>query len=59
MVQAGDYFNRTPLHCSLTGTLRWGPRANAEEILAELRELAAPIAEAGQLKLDVTMNPRP
>ena len=55
MVQAGDYFNRTPLHCSLTGTLRWGPRANAEEILAELRELTAPIAEAGQLELDVTM----
>ena len=55
MVQAGDYFNRTPLHCRLTGTLRWGPRASAEEVLAELRELAVPTAEAGQLELDVTM----
>ena len=54
-VEAGDYFNRTPVLCRLTGTLRWGPRANAEEVLAELRELAAPIAEAGQLELDVNM----
>ncbi len=54
-VEAGDYFNRTPVLCRLTGTLRWGPRANAEEALAELRELAAPIAEAGQLELNVNM----
>ena len=54
-VAAGDYFNRTPALCRLTGTLRWGPRASAEEALAELRELAAPIAEAGQLELEVSM----
>ena len=55
MVEAGDYFNRTPVQCRLTGTVRWGPRARAEEVLAELRELAAPIAEAGQLELEVSM----
>ena len=25
MVEAGDYFNRTPVQCRLTGTVRWGP----------------------------------
>ena len=55
MVEAGDYFNRTPVQCRLTGTVRWGPRACAEEVLAELRQLAAPIAEAGQLELEVSM----
>ena len=45
-VEAGDYFNRTPVQCRLTGTLRWGPRARAGDVLAELRRLAAPIAEA-------------
>ena len=24
MVEAGDYFNRTPVQCRLTGTVRWG-----------------------------------
>ncbi len=55
MVEAGDYFNRTPVQCRLTGTVRWGPRARAEEVLSELRELAAPIAKAGQLALEVSM----
>ena len=55
MVEAGDYFNRTPVQCRLTGTVRWGPRARAEEVLCELRELAAPIAEAGKLELEVSM----
>ncbi len=55
IVEGGDYFNRTPLLCRLSGTLRWGPRASAEEALAELRELAAPIAAAGQLELEVSM----
>lgn len=55
IVEGGDYFNRIPLRCRLSGTLRWGPRASAEEALAELRELAAPIAAAGQLDLEVSM----
>ena len=55
MVEAGDYFNRTPVHCRLTGTRRWGPGVSADDILAELRALAAPFAEAGQLDLDVSM----
>ena len=55
MVQAGDYFNRTPVACRLTGTRRWGPGVRAEDILAELRDLAAPFAEAGQLELEVSM----
>lgn len=56
MVEAGDYFNRTPVQCRLTGTVRWGPRAHAEEVLAELRELAAPVAEAGRMELEVEMG---
>ncbi len=56
MAQAGDYFNRTPVHCRLTGTRRWGPGVNADDVLAELRALAAPFAEAGQLDLSVNMT---
>ena len=56
IVSAGDYFNRTPLHCVLTGTRRWSPGRDAEQILAELAALAAPIAAAGGLRLQVTME---
>ena len=56
IVRGGDYFNRTPTRCSLTGTRRWGPGRSAPEVLAELRELAAPFAAAGELKLDVSME---
>ena len=55
IVQAGDYFNRTPVHSLLTGTRRWSPGRTATEILAELEALAAPFAEAGQLDLTVEM----
>ena len=56
MVQAGDYFNRTPLRCTLTGTRRWAPGRTAEEVLAELEDLAAPFARAGGLGLKVEME---
>lgn len=55
LVQAGDYFNRTPVQCRLTGTRRWGPGSTAADVLAELRALATPIAEAGQLELTINM----
>ena len=55
MARAGDYFNRTPVQCRLTGTRRWGPGVTAAEVLAELHSLAAPFAEAGQLELEVSM----
>jgi len=56
IVSAGDYFNRTPLDCVLTGTRRWSPGRNAEQILAQLEALAAPIATAGSMRLQVTME---
>jgi acetylornithine deacetylase/succinyl-diaminopimelate desuccinylase-like protein len=56
IVRAGDYFNRTPVHCELTGTRRWGPGKNAAGVLQELRELAEPFAQAGDLRLSVHME---
>jgi len=56
IVQAGDYFNRTPSQCTLTGTRRWAPGKNAESVLNELIQLATPIAKAGALKLRVSMQ---
>lgn len=56
IVTGGDYFNRTPLVCSLTGTRRWGPGRNAEQVLAELAKLAQPYAAAGSLALCVEMD---
>ena len=56
IVRGGDYFNRTPTLCTLTGTRRWIPGRTASEVLTELRELVAPFAIAGGLKLNVRME---
>ena len=56
IVRAGDYFNRTPVRCEVTGTRRWAPGRTASEVLAELESLAAPFAEAGGLRLSVKMT---
>ena len=56
IVRAGDYFNRTPQHSSLTGSLRWAPGKTATEALAELEALATPFAQAGGLRLAVGME---
>lgn len=55
IVNAGDYFNRTPTQCVLTGTRRWAPGRTAEEVLAEMKELVRPFAEAGGLSFEVEM----
>ncbi|MBP88670.1 MAG: hypothetical protein CMJ64_18480 [Planctomycetaceae bacterium] len=56
IVRAGDYFNRTPNTCSLTGTRRWAPGRQAEEVLAELQSLMEPIAHDGRLAVRVSME---
>ena len=56
IVRSGDYFNRTPHVCSLTGTRRWMPGQTAATVLDELTRLAMPIAEAGGLQLQVSME---
>lgn len=56
IVQAGDYFNRTPIEATLVGTRRWGPGRTAPDVLAELRTLAEPIATSGALTLELTME---
>ncbi len=56
IVIGGDYFNRTPLRCTLTGTRRWLPGRTAPQVLAELEDLARPFAEAGKLRLQVEME---
>ena len=55
IVRAGDYFNRTPLRCELTGTRRWAPGKAAEEVRKGIETLTAPFAEAGGLELSVEM----
>lgn len=56
IAEAGDYFNRTPLRCRLTGTRRWTSGRGAAEVLAELEAMARPYAEAGGLGLRVAME---
>ena len=56
IVAGGDYFNRTPLCCTLTGTRRWLPGRAAPQVLAELEALAQPLAKAGGLSLRVKME---
>ncbi len=56
IARAGDYFNRTPSLCTLTGTRRWVPGRNADEVRRELQALLEPIAQAGKLKHSVSME---
>jgi acetylornithine deacetylase/succinyl-diaminopimelate desuccinylase-like protein len=56
IVKAGDYFNRTPGTCVLTGTRRWLPGKTAASVMIELESLADPYARDGNLKLDVSMT---
>ncbi|MFP6767513.1 MAG: M20/M25/M40 family metallo-hydrolase [Planctomycetaceae bacterium] len=56
ILHAGDYFNRTPVSCRFTGTRRWAPGKDAGGILEELRNLVAPIAAAGGMTAEVTME---
>lgn len=54
-LHAGDYFNRTPVRCEISGTRRWGPGKTSDGILAELDALLRPISESGNLSMTVTM----
>jgi len=56
ILHAGDYFNRTPVSCRFTGTRRWSPGKSAPQVLEELGQLVAPIAEAGGMTAEVTMD---
>lgn len=56
IVRAGDYFNRTPNHCTLTGTYRWAPGKQASKVLDELKGIIEPIATAGGMRLSVSME---
>lgn len=55
IVEAGDYFNRTPVTCKLTGTRRWSPGRTADGCLTELETLAVDFANEGGLDLKVSM----
>lgn len=55
IVNAGDYFNRTPVRCELTGTRRWAPGRTAQACLSELEILASDIALDGDLQFDLSM----
>jgi acetylornithine deacetylase/succinyl-diaminopimelate desuccinylase-like protein len=56
IAEAGDYFNRTPRVARLVGTRRWSVGKDAAGVLAELRRLVAPVAEAGGLEANVLME---
>jgi acetylornithine deacetylase len=56
IVRAGDYFNRTPVHSTLTGTRRWSPGRNADEILDELQTLFTPLAVLSESECTVSME---
>ena len=55
IVRAGDYFNRTPNMAILTGTRRWIPGRQAQQVLAELQVLVDPIVCAGGLAVTISM----
>ena len=56
IVQAGDYFNRTPNRCVLTGTRRWAPGKQADDVLSELQDLVTRHTAKGGLTANVSME---
>ncbi len=56
IVRSGDYFNRTPNVCTITGTRRWTPGRQAGDVLNELQSLIQPIADSGGLTAKTTME---
>jgi len=56
IVQAGDYFNRTPNRCVLTGTRRWAPGKQADDVLSELQDLVTRHTANGGLTANVSME---
>ncbi|MEE3235184.1 MAG: M20/M25/M40 family metallo-hydrolase [Candidatus Latescibacterota bacterium] len=56
MVQAGDYFNRTPVECRLTGTRRWMADKSARDILREITLLVQKACDNEDIEIDVKMD---
>lgn len=55
IVRAGDYFNRTPTTCELTGTRRWAPGRTAKTCLGELDILASGVVSGSGITVEATM----
>jgi succinyl-diaminopimelate desuccinylase len=55
IVNGGDYFNRTPVVCELTGTRRWGPGRTAGSCLTELEIIASSVIAGSDLVAEVSM----
>ena len=56
MIQAGDYFNRTPVECEITGTRRWTAGQSAQEILDELTALVSNACNGSDIDIKVKME---
>ena len=55
IINGGDYFNRTPVVCELTGTRRWGPGRTAKTCLSELDILASSAVSGSGLEVEAAM----
>lgn len=53
LVQAGDYYNRTPEISIIEGTVRWHPGKTESEMKQLISDLVAPIARAGELEFSI------
>ncbi|MBM3743780.1 MAG: M20 family metallopeptidase [Actinobacteria bacterium] len=53
LVQAGDYYNRTPELSIIEGTIRWLPGKTEAEMRHLITDLVSPIAKAGNLEFSV------
>lgn len=53
LVQAGDYYNRTPEISIIEGIVRWLPGKTESEMKQLISDLVAPIAKAGELEYSI------
>ncbi|MBN1257413.1 MAG: M20/M25/M40 family metallo-hydrolase [Planctomycetes bacterium] len=54
--QCGDYFNRLPVKCVISGSRRFGPEGTLEKMKAEIDAIAQQVAKDFGLQAEVTVS---
>lgn len=52
----GDFYNRVPKECRLSGTRRWLPGRSVADVGVELQELIAPFRQPDALDIEATLT---
>lgn len=56
LVRAGDWFNRLPVEFEVTGTRRWTPGLNRDQVIAHFEAACARVGERSGLRFTVELS---